>query len=142
MAACLALIVWAAGCVSPVAPRVVLSFPTVALAAGEYVESITVEVRGGRVISINRLVDDWDAALTWDSPELLKVELQARHFSSGLPNLARLNRFLTLEAIGAAQPRITATIRIESTEPSGRPDRQLTLAEKDLLLTPVNRVGR
>ena len=141
-AASLALLVWVTGCVAPVAHRVALSFPPVALATGEYVQSVKVEVRGGRVISIHRLLDDWDAALTWDTPDLLRVDLQARHFSAGLPDLARLNRFLILEPTGPARPGIKATIRMESTEPAGRPDRELTLSESDLVLIPVGGPSR
>ena len=44
-----------------------VSFPRVKLAEHEYIQSVEVFVRCGRIVSIERLLDDWDLEVQWDN---------------------------------------------------------------------------
>lgn len=133
------------GCItgSRTAPRpapgqFTLSLPSVPLLPGEYLQQVEVEVRHGRVVSVNRLLDDWDAQVTWDNPELVTVSCQARHFSAGLADTKALTEFLTVESSGNLPMAITATVHTSSCDPAERPDRVLTVGESELALRPVS----
>src|ERR1035437_6742271 len=85
----------AAGCVNqPRATQLLaVSFPNVKLEQHEYIERVEMSVTDGRIESVNHILDDWDTEATWDNPSLMLVNLEARHFSSGLADVHKLDGF-------------------------------------------------
>jgi hypothetical protein len=125
-----------------------VSFPNVTLAASEYIESVEVVVRCGRIESIKRLLDDWDLKVEWDNPDLLKLNMIARHFSTGLPNTDQLKEFIIVResadngcynAVGKPGMNITATLLTQKTDPAGGGERKYEFSQTDLILKPVCR---
>jgi hypothetical protein len=118
-----------------------LSFPTLKLEPDEFIQSIDLEIRGGRVASINQLLDDWDLELAWDNPGLLVLRMNARHFSAGLADLRLLNKFITLENQPGEALRLSAKLVSSSTDPTGRADRTYEIPHPQLMLTRGFRAG-
>lgn len=118
-----------------------LSFPTLKLESDEFIQSIDLEIRGGRVASINQLLDDWDLELAWDNPGLLVLRMNARHFSAGLADLRLLNKFITLENQPGEALRLSAKLVSSSTDPTGRADRTYEIPHPQFTLTRGFRAG-
>jgi hypothetical protein len=147
------LAVWvvfmAAGCAHRLGPepsvaqrQVSVSFPRLEFANEEYVQSIEVEIRCGRVVSINRLLDDWDLELAWDHPGRLMLEMHARHFSSGLADLSVLDDFITVESDEVSAFTITAHVRTASTDPTGRGERTNAVSHANFMFKAVSPPNR
>ena len=115
-----------------------VSLPGVRLADSEYIQSFVVNIQGGRITSINRLLDDWGLELVWDRPGEHSLEYSAGHFVSGLESTADLNDFFPVEADSRLELRLTATIQTASTIPTGRPDREIAIGEKEMVLRSVS----
>ncbi|MEO8426173.1 MAG: hypothetical protein ABI651_03590 [Verrucomicrobiota bacterium] len=105
-----------------------VSFPRLKLTESEYIQSVEVIVRCGRIVSIGRLLNDWDLEVQWDNPSFLKLRTQARHFSAGLPNVNQLADFITVEEtadpdcfsfVGKKGMTVTATLFTDMTDPPG-----------------------
>lgn len=105
----------------------------------EFIQAVELQVHNGRVVSVNRLVDDWDSELTWDNPALVTAWCYARHFSSGLSDTKALAGFITVESTSNSPMTLKATLRTSSSEPAGRPDRNLEISGAELTLEPVTR---
>ena len=118
-------------------PRFTVALPPITLAANEYIQSVAVDVHSGRVVSVNRLQDDWDYQVTWDHPGLVTVTCLARHFPAGLSDTKPLAGFLTVEATDTEPLQVTATVETESPTPTGRPDRTVAISETQIILSPV-----
>lgn len=121
----------------PANGRFTVSLPKVDLLPMEYIQAVELEVQHGRVVSVNRLLDDWDSAVTWDTPGELTASCAARHFVSGLSDTKVLAGFITVEASGDLPLVVKATVHTSSTEPPGRPDRTLQFSEAELILKPA-----
>ena len=95
-----------------------VSFPCVSLAKHEYIQSVEVVVRCGRIASIRHLLEDWDLELGWENPSFLKLTSQARHFSAGLASVSELVDFITVQdkatSVSASRSHwsLTAQIRL------------------------------
>jgi hypothetical protein len=123
-------------------PQVSVSFPPLKFANQEYVQSVEVEIRCGRVVSINRLLDDWDLELAWDHPGRLMLEMHARHFSSGLADLSVLDDFITVESDEVSAFTITAHVRTASTDPTGRGERTNAVSHANFMFKAVSPPNR
>jgi hypothetical protein len=66
------------------------------------------------------------------------VQGQARHFSSGLSDTGAFRNFITIEGSGDQPLRVTVKVETSSCTPTGRPDRQLSIDAKEVILKPVH----
>lgn len=133
---------FAGGCVHRIKPAAAnhgllftISLPPLKLAEEEYIQSVEVLVEGGRIATINRTWDDWDIGIKWDSPNLLAMNCEARHFSAGFASTREFDRFITVEAASGSFD-ITATVNTDSTDNTGRGERVYHLSRSDFILTP------
>ena len=145
----LLLLVVMTGCITkqaaescPGGATFLVSLPEIKLADEEYIQSVEVEIRCGCVVSINRFLDDWDTEVTWDHPGLLFVRCQARHFSAGFSNTGALAQFITARGSDECSMRVTAKVITSSTEPTGRPDREIAIGPKEMVLIPMQEKDR
>jgi hypothetical protein len=143
------VIVACEGCVSSTrtAPRpargpLTVSLPEVLLMPMEYIQEVELDVLNGRVVSVNRLLDDWDSDVTWDNPGLVTASCHARHFSAGLSDTKVLAEFITIESTGDLPLVVKATLRTSSCDPTGRPDRTLQFSQTELTLKPASNGGK
>jgi hypothetical protein len=115
-----------------------VSLPEVKLQVSEYIQTIEIEVGGANIVSASQFLDDWDWELRRDSPALLWWRGTARHFSSGLSNTDSFQHLIRIQSYpDAGGATVTAKIGTSSTDPTGRPDREIFLRESDLVLTEV-----
>src|ERR1039458_188374 len=77
------------------------------------------------------------------SPVDLALKCHARHFSSGFQSTREFNRFITVQAgspsgdtTGSTSFDIMATVRTDSTDRTGRGEREDHLARSELILSP------
>lgn len=125
------------GCYHPeVVRKLSLAFPEVKLAPDETIQKVKVILQNGKIVTVNRMFDDWDLNAGWDDPATQKAELQAGHFVSGLTNIRDLDDFLTV-ASANSNFDITVILFAESPDPAGRPPRQITLSRDELVLRPL-----
>ena len=129
------LLFLAAGCVSrpPTQKLQTVSFPDVRLEQSEYIQSVKVSITRGHVVSVNRLLDDWDTEVHWDNPDLQFVDLQARHFGNGLASVHKLDGLISIMP-GNYQSGIEVILLTESTDPTGRAPRKIVLNQSQLIL--------
>lgn len=113
-----------------------VSFPRLKFEPGEFVQAIDLEIRHGRVVAINRLLDDWDLEVVWDHPGLLQLKLAARHFPAGLADLRLLDDFITVENTGDEGFTLQAGLHTESIATTGRGDKSYTVATDEFRLKP------
>lgn len=118
------------------ARRFKVSLPAVKLMPFEFIQEVHVEVHRGRIVSVNRLLDDWNSDVTWDTPDLVTVSCQARHFVSGQADTKGFEQFITVESSGE-RPTITAKLRTSSCTLTQRPDRELVLGIEEMVPTPT-----
>jgi hypothetical protein len=117
-----------------------VSFPEVALAKDEYIQSVQVQIESGRVAAVNVLPEDWDVELVWDTPSLLNVKYTARHFSSGLETAHALDGFITLQPQPAREFDAKAKLTTASPDPTGRAPREISFCKTNLVFQGVGRV--
>ncbi len=128
---------FASGCAShPLSASLqTVSFPDVKLEQYEYIQSVEVSIAHGHVVSVNRILDDWDTEVYWDNPSLKGLNLHAGHFVSGLASARKLDGFITV-APDDSYFDIKATLFTESTDPTGRKPRKIGLNREQLILKP------
>ena len=123
-----------------------VSLSHVNLAENEYIQSVEVVVRCGRIVSIRRLLNDWDLEVQWDSLSLVKLTTQARHFSAGQGNVNKFADFITVEATtdpdcdsfaGKMGMSVTATVSTDMAGPLWGKVKKYELSEKEMILKPV-----
>jgi len=119
---------------APSSRPVRVSLPELKLNESEYIQSVTFELRGARILAVKQLPDDWDSESKWDTPDLLVFRCTARHFSNGLSSTKAFDDVLTVEQLDprGAVFRIEAALELSSTDPTGRSDRKINVADEDI----------
>jgi hypothetical protein len=120
---------------------VAVSFPHMKFADSEYVQSVEVVIRYGRVVSVNRLLPDWDLKVEWDTPDLLKLSSRARHFVAGLSALRRLDDFITVQSDDDRFFGISATLVTDAAGATDVGGKKYDVSPADMILRPVSNKG-
>lgn len=133
-----------AGCVTHSQPgqgaqaqRFAVILPPVHLETGEIVESVSVKIVMGRIVSLDHLRYDWNYTVSWENADFVTLEEHARHFSSGQCKSGPLADLITVEPTSTEPIQVSATLKLRSTDPTGRPPRKLHFAGRKIVLRPV-----
>jgi len=135
------------GCVHPArslhiveGQEYLVALPPVRLARHEYIQSFELEIRGGRVTAINRLLDDWSLELEWDTPDRLLVRCMAGHFPAGLESTAELSEMFAVRADVGAGFGVAATLVTETAAPADAPEapsRSIPISSGEMTFRPT-----
>ena len=128
----------AAGCATrhSATEKWVISFADVKLEKNEYIQHVQLNITRGKVVAMNRFLDDWDTQVEWDNPSFQRVILEARHFNSGLADIRQLDGFITLTAEKEdGRFDINAVLATEKTTPPGG-DGNIRLDRSRIILSP------
>ena len=119
-----------------------VSFPPIALADQEFIQSFKIRVLAGTITAIRHIPDDWDLALNWEHGGCVVLSGRPGHFSSGLPSARALDGFITVEhTFNLGEPdslgpcEIQAVITTEKPDPAGGGGRKL--AFQQMVLSPA-----
>lgn len=116
------------------AGRFSVSLPSVNLADSEFIQSVNLEVRSGRIFSVARMMNDWDYEVVWDTPDRVVFECSARHFSSGLSSIERFSNVITVQSDSPGRLQLHLIIKTSSCTPTGRPDREFQFEHETIRL--------
>jgi len=121
--------------------RLQVIFPAVKLDHGEYIQKFDIAIYYGMVTSVNRSIQDWDYSVTWDNPDQQNVGLLARHFSSGLADVRKLDGLFTIAVDPTNSPyfKIETVLNTQKTDPTGGGTREINIPAEQMILKPAPR---
>jgi len=129
------LVGWASGCTGPkvAETRYTVYFPDVKLQPGEYVQHVQLNVTCGNVVDVNQFLPDWNTKIFWNEASRQLVVLEARHCADSFNRLPELDGLVTFTK-DRCDFKVNAVLTTQSTNSTGNCERNITLAQSDLIL--------
>jgi len=110
-----------------------VSFPHVALAEGERIESVEVVMGCGRFRAINRIPNDWSAEVVGPSSEISTFKAYAGHGSTELWSSRDLDNFISIMDCEPSCFTIKATMVVSTADA----ERTISFTQSELILKPA-----